>query len=101
MKEEIKDLSLSGGLIGVGVYARAILGGKKYSVWQLVALVGVGIGIVFILNETNIAGVYQKTICLIYGLISPNLLSAVIKAANKSEDKAAEKISDKIDKLTD
>lgn len=98
MKEEIKDLSLSGALIGIGVYARAILGGRKYSAWQLIALVGVGIGIVFILNETSIAGVYQKTICLIYGLISPNLLSAIIKAANRSENKASEKISDKIDK---
>jgi multisubunit Na+/H+ antiporter MnhG subunit len=100
MKEEIKDLSLSNGLIGVGVYARAILGGKKYSAWQLAALIGVGIGIVFILNETTIAGVYQKTICLVYGLVSPNLLNAIIKAANKSEDKTAEKLSDKIDKLT-
>lgn len=100
MKEEIRDIAVSSGLIGIGVYARAILGGKKYSMWQLAALVGVGIGVVFILNETNIAGVYQKTICLVYGLVSPNLLNAIIKAANKSENKAADKISEKIDKLT-
>lgn len=100
MKDEIKDISVSGTIMAIGVYARAYFGGRKYTIAQLIALVGVGIAIVLILNETNIAQVYKMSICLVYGLVSPNALNAVFKAGDKSEDKAAEKISDKLDKLS-
>lgn len=100
MKEEIKDLSLSGAIMSAGVYARAFFGGKRYTIPQLIALVAVGVAIIFILNETNMAQVYKMSICLVYGLLSPNALNAVFKAGDKSEDKAADKLSDKIDKIT-
>jgi len=100
MKEELKDLAVSGGLVGIGVYARAKLGGKPYTWQQIVALVGVGIAIILILNETNFSQVTKMTACLLYGLISPNLLQAIFKGADKGEDKAAKNIEDKIDKFT-
>ena len=100
MKEEIKDLSLSGAIMAAGVYARAFFGGRKYTIPQLIALIAVGVSIIFILNETSMAQVYKMSICLVYGLVSPNVLNAIFKAGDKSEDKAADKISDKIDKLT-
>jgi len=100
MKEELKDLAVSGGLVGIGVYARAKLGGKPYTWQQIVALIGVGIAIILILNKTNFGEVTKMTACLIYGLISPNIIGAIIKGATKGEDKAAKNIEDKIDNLT-
>ncbi len=101
MKEEIKDLSLSGAIMAAGVYARAFFGGKRYTITQLIALIVVGIAIIFILNETDISQVYKMSICLVYGLLSPNALNAIFKAGDKSENKVSDKISDKIDKFTD
>lgn len=100
MKEEIRDIAVSSGIMSAGVYARAFFGGKRYTVKQLIALIVVGVAVILILNETEIAQVYKMSICLVYGLLSPNALNAIFKAGDKSEDKAADKISDKIDKLT-
>jgi multisubunit Na+/H+ antiporter MnhG subunit len=100
MEKEIRDLAINAGILGTGIWARAYLGGKKYSFGELTAFVGIGVAIIAILSRVNIWDVYKMTIILFYGLVAPNLLSAIFKAANRSEDKAAKKLSDYIDKKT-
>ena len=85
MKEEIRIYLLAGAIMSAGVYARAFFGGKRYTIPQLIALVAVGVAIIFILNETNMAQVYKMSICLVYGLLSPNALNAVFKAGTKAK----------------
>lgn len=100
MKEELKELGVNSGLMIIGIYGRAVLGNKKYSWKQILALLLVGIGVVYVLHISGLKPIYQTSISLVAGLIMPNIISVIIKAANKSEDKTADKLSDKIDKLT-
>jgi len=102
MKEEIKELILSITLMATGVFARSKFDTEnKYTLLQIVALLGVGVAIILILNQTNLSKVTVMSITLLYGLLSPSVLRVIIKAGNKSENKAADKMSDKIDKFID
>ncbi len=101
MEDKLKDILVSIGLMVIGVYARVYFGGRKFSVGQVIALIGVGGALILILNKINIGDVYKMSITLFYGLASPNIISAVIKAAQRSEEKAAKKLQDYIDKKTD
>ena len=100
MKEELKDLIVSTGLINIGIYARTFFGENKYSKKQILAMVLVGLGEVYILSKTSLNPFYIGLISMISGLAMPNIIRAIIKAANKTEKKAADKLSDKIYKLT-
>jgi len=100
MKDEIKDIAVSGGLVAAGVYARVKLGGKLFTWPQVIALLVVGGAIILILRETNFSQVTKMITLLVYGLISPSLLEAIIKGSIKGEEKAAKNIEDKIDKFT-
>jgi len=100
MKEEIRQLIISVSLMATGVFARSKFdANNKYTIPQILALLGVGIAIILILNETNLSQVTKMSLTLVYGLVSPNILRAIIKAGNKSENKAADKISDKFDDM--
>jgi hypothetical protein len=99
MKEELKDFIVSLGLINIGIYARTFFGEKKYTKKQILAMVLVGCGEIYILNLSDLNKFYVALIALISGVVMPNIIKSLIKAANKSEDKAAEKMSNKIDKL--
>ena len=100
MEDKVKNIIVTVGLMIIGVYARIYMGNdKKFTFWQILALIAVGVGLIAILNKVNIADVYKMTVCLVYGLISPNIIHAIISAANRSEDKASKKLSDKIDKF--
>lgn len=99
MKEELKDLVVSLGLLIIGVYTRTLFGSKKYSIKQISAFIFFGVGIVYIMHLSKLGEIYKTSISLVAGLVMPNIINAIIKAANKSEDKAADKMSDKIDKL--
>jgi len=102
MKEEIRQLIISISLMATGVFARSKFDAyNKYTIPQVLALLSVGIGLILILNETNLSQVTKMSLTLVYGLISPNVLRSIIKAGNKSENKAADKLSDKIDKFTE
>ena len=102
MKDELKDLIVSVSLMATGVFARSRFdNANKYTIAQILSLLGVGVGLILILNESNLNQVTKMSITLVYGLISPNVLRAIIRGANKSETKASDKISEKIDSVTD
>ena len=101
MEDKLKDLAVSVGIVATGIFARIKFDNThKYTTMQIVALWGVGIAIIAMLNETNFNRVTVMGITLFYGLVSPSVLRAIIKGGEKSEDKAADKISEKIDKFS-
>ncbi len=100
MKEELKDIAVSTGIVATGIFARLKFdSNRKYTIMQVLALLGVGIAIILILDKTSFNQVTKMSTTLVYGLISPSVLRAIIRAGNKSEAKAADKISDKFDNL--
>ena len=99
MKQELRELLNSTFLVAVGFYARVQFGRIKFNVKQLVALCLFGLGIVAIINELDIPEIYKLTIAIVSGVWLPNLVQALIKAGNKSEESAANKISKKIDNI--
>jgi drug/metabolite transporter (DMT)-like permease len=101
MKEEIKDLVVSSGLLTIGIYTRVLFGGRKYTWQQKLALLLFGLAIVLILNLTRLQPIYQTSISLVGGLLMPNIVLALIKAGNKSQDVVADKIADKIEDIID
>jgi len=86
-------------LVAVGFYARVQFGRVKFNVKQLLALCLFGLGIVAIINELDIPEIYKLTIAIVSGVWLPNLVQALIKAGNKSEESAANKISKKVDNI--
>ena len=97
--KELKELAVSIGIVAIGIFARIKFDSThKYTIMQILALWGVGIAVIAILNETNFNRLTIMSITLFYGLVSPSVLRAIIKGGEKSEDKAANKVSDKIDK---
>jgi len=100
LKDEIKDLLISSGLVSLGTYARFLFGGKRYSLPQKICLFLFGFAIVFILHLTKIDTIYQTSISLVAGLLLPNIINAIIRGGDKGEDKAAKNIEDKIDNFT-
>lgn len=99
MKQELRELLNSTFLVAVGFYARVQFGKVKFNVKQLLALCLFGLGIVAIINELDIPGIYKLTIAIVSGVWLPNFVQALIKAGNKSEESAAEKISKKVDNI--
>lgn len=97
MEDKVKNIIVTIGLMIIGVYARIYLGNdKRFSFWQILALIAVGVALVTILNKSSIADVYKMSLTLFYGLVSPNFIHMIIKIGEKSEEKAADKISKKI-----
>lgn len=101
MKENIPEWLYNTGLMTVGYYARVIFGGNHFTWKQLLALYGVGLAIVAIVNQTNISSVYKLSITLVSGIVLPNIIKVIIRSADKSEGKAVDNLSKKIDKFTD
>lgn len=99
MKQEIRELLNSTFLVAVGFYARVQFGRVKFNIKQLLALFLFGLGIVAIINEFNMPQIYKLTIAIVSGVWLPNLVQALIKAGNKSEESAANKISKKVDNI--
>lgn len=101
MKEELKDIAITFGVMLTGFFARLQFGRAKLNVWQKLALLFCGTAIVLIVHKINMDDIYKLSIVMVAGLLLPNVINAVIKAGEKSEDKAADNISKQIDKLTD
>lgn len=100
MKDELKQLITSVSLLVIGVFARSRFDTtNKYTMLQILALLGVGIGLILILDKTNFGQVTKMSSTLVYGLISPSILRAIVRGSTNSEEKAAKKIEDKIDKF--
>jgi len=101
MKDELKDLVVNFGLMISGVFARVKFDTEvKYTISQIIAIIGVGIAIMVLIDETELSKFRGMCVVFAYGLAAPSLLRAIIRGLKKSEDKAADKLSDKIDKLT-
>lgn len=100
MKDEIKELLVSMGIMSAGYYARLAFGKSKFNYAQKIALFLVGTSIVLIVHQLKIQDIYKLSIVMVSGLLLPNIINAVIRGGDKGEEKAAENISDKIDKLT-
>ena len=101
MKDELKDLVVNFGIMISGVFARWKFDVEaKYTISQIAAIIGMGIALILIINETDWSKLKGMCVVCAYGLVAPSLFRTIIKALKKSEDKAADKISDKIDKLT-
>jgi len=85
----------------VGFYARLAFSKKSAFNWgQKLALFLVGTAIVLIVHKLNIQDIYKLSIVMVAGLLLPNIINAIIKAGDSSEDKAAKNLEDKIDKFT-
>lgn len=90
------------GIMLTGFYARLQFQKRPSFNWgQKLALFLIGAGIVVIVNKLNIQSIYKLSIVMVAGLLLPNVVNAIIRAGEKSEDTAANNISKKIDKLTD
>jgi len=100
VKDEIKDLLVSMGIMSAGYYARLAFGKSRFNVAQKVALFLVGTSIVLIVHQLKIQDIYKLSIVMVSGLLLPNIINAVIKGGERGEEKAAKNISDKIDKYT-
>ena len=100
MKDEIKDLLVSMGIMSAGYYARLAFGKSRFNVAQKIALFLVGTAIVLIVHKLNIQDIYKLSIVMVSGLLLPNLINAIIRGGDKGEQKAADNIADNIDKLT-
>lgn len=100
MKDEAKDILISMGIMATGYFARLQFGKSKFSIAQKVALFLVGTAIVLIVHNINIQDIYKLSIVMVSGLLLPNIINAIIKAGDSSEDKAAKNLEDKIDKFT-
>ena len=102
MKEELKDWAISTGLLSAGLYARVKIGKDVYTIGELIAMFGVGICLILILDETSLNQLTKMSATLAYGIASKSLIRTVIKIFKKSEDKISDKASDIIsDKLDD
>ena len=100
MKDEIKDLLVSMGIMSAGYYARLAFGKSRFNLAQKVALFLVGTSIVLIVHQLNIQDIYKLSIVMVSGLLLPNIINAVIRGGDGAEAKAAKNIEDKIDKYT-
>lgn len=90
------------GIMSAGYYARLQFSKKPAFNWrQKLALFLIGTAIVVIVHKLNIQDIYKLSIVMVSGLLLPNVVNAIIRAGEKSEDHAADNISKKIDKLTD
>ena len=101
MHEEIKGLSISTALSFIGLLTRLLFGEKKYTWIQIFGLVLFNAAMVWLIYLSGAKPLIQAVLNVISGLISPNVILAIIRAANKSEGKFADKLSDKADKFTD
>lgn len=88
-------------LMSIGVFNRLVFGKDVLTKKQLVAFYLFCIGAVWVIDKIEISSTIKSGIMLCSGLIMLNLVKAIIKGGNKSEDKAADNISKKIDKLID
>ncbi len=100
MKDEIKDLLVSMGIMSAGYYARLAFGKSRFNVAQKIALFLVGTSIVLIVHQIKMQDIYKLSIVMVSGLLLPNIINAVIRGGDKGEDRAAKNIEDKIDQLT-
>lgn len=100
MKDEIKDLLVSMGIMSAGYYARLAFGRSKFNVAQKVALFLVGTSIVLIVHQLKIQDIYKLSIVMVSGLLLPNIINAVIRGGDGAESKAAKNIEKNIDKFT-
>lgn len=100
MKDEIKDLLVSMGIMSAGYYARLAFGKSKFNVAQKVALFLVGTSIVLIVHQLKIQDIYKLSIVMVSGLLLPNIINAVIRGGDGAESKAAKNIEKNIDKFT-
>jgi hypothetical protein len=99
MKDELKEVLISMGLYGSGVYTRFIFGGKIYNTKQKIALIIFGLGILIVINYLNLPQMYSTAISLVAGIWTPNIVAILIKTGDKSEEPASDKLSKKIDKI--
>jgi hypothetical protein len=100
VKDEIKDLLVSMGIMSAGYYARLAFGRSKFNVAQKVALFLVGTSIVLIVHQLKIQDIYKLSIVMVSGLLLPNIINAVIRGGDGAESKAAKNIEKNIDKFT-
>ena len=101
MEDKAKELLISIGLMMIGFYTRIQLSRRFYTIKQIIALVLFGVGIVVIVDRIKIDSLYKLSIVMVCGLLLPNIVSAIIRSGNKSEDKATKKISKKINDILD
>lgn len=97
MRDDIKDLLVSLWVYGAGLWTRILFDQKKkYTKAQIAALACFGVAIILVVRYFKLPSGYSVTIGLLGGVWLPNLVSVLIKAGDKSEDKAVDKISKKI-----
>jgi hypothetical protein len=100
VKDEIKDLLVSMGIMSAGYYARLAFGKSKFNYAQKIALFLVGTSIVLIVHQLKIQDIYKLSIVMVSGLLLPNIINAVIRGGDGAESKAAKNIEKNIDKFT-
>lgn len=97
MKEEIKDLLISMGIMSIGQYARAQFSSIHFNWKQNFALLLCGAVLVYLIHKTNIDEIYKLSIVMVASLILHTIVGGILKGGEKSEDKIAKKVSKNID----
>lgn len=100
MKEELKDIAISFGVMIAGFYARIQFGRSRFNWKQKLALLLFGTGIVVIMHNLKIDDIWKLSIVMVAGLLLPNIISAIISGGENSEKSVSKSISDKIKKYT-
>lgn len=101
MKEEIKDLLISMGIMGIGQYSRMVFSKLRFSWKQNLALILCGAVLVYVVHKTNMDEIYKLSIVMVASLILHTIVGGILKGGEKSEDKIARKVSKNIDKIID
>ena len=81
-----------------GFFARLQFGKSKFNIWQKLALLFFGTAIVIIVHKLSIADIYKLSIVMVSGLLLPNIVNAIIRSGDSSEEPVSNTISKKIKK---
>lgn len=99
MKEEIKDLLISMGIMSIGQYSRMVFSKLHFSWKQNIALMLCGAVLVYVIHKTNMDEIYKLSIVMVASLILHTIVGGILKGGEKSENKIAKNVSKRIDKF--